>query len=74
MGMALFGFTSCSEEESAPIENNLDTDTRINTLADTAESTDSAGTMHGVIHDWEEGEAGTLQQMTEEDAKNILGI
>ena len=72
MGMALFGFTSCSEEESAPIENNLDTDTRINTLADTAESTDSTDTSHAVISDWEEGEAGDIVPMTEEEIERLL--
>ena len=64
--------TSCSEDESAPIENNLDTDTRINTLADTAESTDSTDTSHAVISDWEEGEAGDIVPMTEEEIERLL--
>ena len=66
MSISLLTLTACSEDDASPIENNLDTET--------AESTDSTDTSHAVISDWEEGKAGTLQQMTEEDAKNILGI
>ena len=60
MSISLLTLTACSEDDASPIENNLDTDTRINTLADTAESTDSTDTSHAVISDWEEGKAGKL--------------
>ena len=65
MGISLLTLTACSEDDASSIENNPDADTRINAPSTTAESTDSAGTMHGVIHDWEEGETGKLVPVME---------
>ena len=61
MGIALLALSSCSEDDASPVENNLNTDTRINTPADTAESTDSTDTSNAVISDWEEGKAGGIE-------------
>ena len=61
MGFSLLTFTACSEDDASPIENNPDTETRINAPADTAESTDSTDTSHAVISDWEEGKAGGIK-------------
>ena len=61
MSISLLTLTACSEDDAPSIENNPDTETRINAPSTTAESTDSAGTMHGVISDWEEGKAGDIE-------------
>ena len=71
MGISLLTLTACSEDDASSIENNPDTETRINTPSTTAEPIDSAGTMHGVIHDWEEGEAGKLVPVDNPEEGNL---
>ena len=72
MSISLLTLTACSEDDAPSIENNPDTDTRVNTPADTAESTDSTDISHAVISDWEDGEAGDIVPMTEEEIERLL--
>lgn len=73
MSIFLLTLTACSEDDASSIENNLNTDTRINTLADTVESVDSTDTSHAVISDWEEGKSGEVVPMTKEEIERLLG-
>ena len=72
MSISLLTLTACSEDDASSIENNPDTETRINTPFTTAESTDSAGTMHGVINDWEEGKTGKLVPVDNPEEGGVL--